>query len=177
MMIVGGSVAVVAPETACAQSAEVASEKALGDWDLQLAPSEAERVVALEMAFLEPIPSDEDIESAGLNEDAVMLVSLVVALRRADPADPALQTYRDGLDGLRGASLTVTGVQMSLDFGTSTSVLAYRVLDTRTSRMRIETTDVTGDHTMAVIRFRDNDQTMLFLEEGRGGQRLVFTRP
>lgn len=157
--------------------ADMASSKALGVWDLVLSPSEQERVDALELAFAEPIPTDEEIAAADLSDDAAMLVGLVAATRRTDPADPSLETYRAGMEGLKTATLTVDGTTMVLDFGTSRSVLGYTVLDSRSNRMRIETSDVTGEHSRAVIRFREDGQSMLFIEERRGGQRLGFTRP
>ncbi len=156
---------------------ELAPEKALGVWNLVLSPSEQERVDALELAFADPIPTDEEIAAADLSDDAGMLVGLVAATRRTDPDDPSLATYRAGMEGLRTASLTVDGTTMVLDFGTSQSVLGYTVLDARSNRMRVETSDVTGEHSRAVIRFRDDGQSMLFIEERRGGQRLGFTRP
>lgn len=159
------------------QQSDLAPARALGVWDLVLSPSEQERVDALELAFADPIPSDDDIAAAGLSEDAAMLVGLVAATRRTDPADPSLATYRAGLQGLKTATLTVDGTTMVLDFGTSQSVLGYTVLDARSNRMRIETSDVTGEHSRAIIRLRDDGQTMLFIEERRGGQRLGFTRP
>ncbi len=157
--------------------ADMASSKALGVWDLVLSPSEQERVDALELAFAEPIPTDEEIAAADLSDDAAMLVGLVAATRRTDPADPSLETYHAGMEGLKTATLTVDGTTMVLDFGTSRSVLGYTVLDSRSNRMRIETSDVTGEHSRAVIRFREDGQSMLFIEECRGGQRLGFTRP
>ncbi|MGK0346248.1 MAG: hypothetical protein ACI855_002321 [Myxococcota bacterium] len=157
--------------------ADLAPQKALGVWNLVLSPSEQERVDALELAFADPIPTDEDIAASDLSDDAGMLVGLVTATRRADPADPSLATYRAGMEGLKTASLTVDGTTMVLDFGTSQSVLGYTVLDARSNRMRVETSDVTGAHSRAIVRLRGDGQTMLFIEERRGGQRLGFTRP
>lgn len=155
----------------------LAPDKALGVWDLVLSPSEQERVDALEFAFADPIPTDDAIANAGLSEDAAMLVALITATRRSDPNDPSLATYRAGMEGLKTASLTVDGTTMVLDFGTSQSVLGYTVLDARSNRMRVETSDVTGEHSRAIVRFRDDGQSMMFIEERRGGQRLGFTRP
>ena len=170
---------IVASPVAHAQSeqSQLAPQRVLGVWDLVLSPTEQQRVDALELAFSDPIPTDEAIAAADLGDDASMLVALVTATRRADPADPSLATYRAGMEGLRSATLTVDGTTMVLDFGTSQSVLGYTVLDARSNRMRIETSDVTGEHSRAIVRLRDDGQSMLFIEERRGGQRLGFTRP
>lgn len=157
--------------------AVLAPEKVLGVWDLVLSPSEQERVDAIELAFSDPIPTDEVIAAADLSEDASLLVGLITATRRSDASDPSLQTYRAGMEGLKTASLSVDGTTMVLDFGTSQSVLGYTVLDARSKRMRVETSDATGEHSRAILRLRDDGQSMLFIEERRGGQRLGFTRP
>ena len=176
VMLMAASVGPLAGSVASAQEADDVSMRVRGTWNLTLSPSEAERVRALELAFADPVPSDEALGEASLDEEAMMVATLVTAIRRTNPEDPELDQYRAGLEGLKNATLVVDGVSLTLDFGTMVSRLGYRVLDERRDRMRIETSDEVGDHSIAVLRLRDDGSVMQFIEEGRNGQRLAFTR-
>ena len=175
MMLASGA-SVVAPSIAVAQADELASARVRGQWNLTLSPSQEQRVRALEFAFQDPVPTDDALREVALDEEAMMLATLVVALRRDNPGDPQIRQYREGLEGLKSATLVVDETTMTIDFGTMTSRLAYRILDDRPDRMQVETTDVMGDHTIAALRLREDGTVMQYIEEGPNGQQLGFTR-
>lgn len=167
----------VGSDVAAAQEpVELASSKVLGRWNLVLSEEEQHQVDALALAFRDPIPTDEELDAADLSEDASMVTTLVVGLRRIDPNDPALDQYRQDMLALRDASLTITDDRMSLSIGPDTQVLTYDVLDARETRMRVRTTDAAGVEQTTVLRLKDEDQTLSVVEETRDGARLLFHR-
>lgn len=170
-----GPVAVPFASTAQAEDPAGVQERVVGVWDLVPTAEQQAEVAALELAFQDPVPTDEAIQAA-LDGAAEALALLVVATRRSHPEAGELQTYRASLSGLRSTSLHISPAEMSLDFGTQRSTLRYEVVDENPTALRALTTDEGGSTGRVTLQLRDDDQTLLLVEDGADGQRMQFTR-
>lgn len=169
-------IATLSPREAHAQEPAPLARRVLGEWRLVLDEADRRQLEALELAFRDPVPSDDEIAAAALADDAAMLVGLIVGLRRVDPEDPALAAYREGLIGLRGARFVVTESAMTLSFGSTSSTQTYQVIGERGDRLRIEVRAEDGSRIDAVLRLREEEGLLQYAEAGRDGQRLDFRR-
>lgn len=132
-----------------------------GEWTLELDADLTAQLAALELAFRDPIPTDEELAAQDLPARAASTATLVVRARRANPDAELLATYRSLLGQMKTQKVVFEGD--SLRFGNAESSLqgTYEVLETNENGGRIRITPSEGRARDHLVVFEHTDRVSL----------------
>jgi hypothetical protein len=116
------------------------SEMAIGEWALELSPSQQRQLELLELAFRTPPPSEAELSALELQPDEQLMIGMVLMGREQHPDELTTPELQRSLGELASATLTITATDLVFTHGEERDEASYSVLSEETTSMQLETT-------------------------------------
>jgi hypothetical protein len=155
------------------------SEMAIGDWVLELTPTQQRQYELLQLAFRNPPPTEADLAAMELQPDEQLMIGMVLMGREQHPDEATTPEVQRSLDELASASLTITEDSLTFAHGEELDKASYTVVSEETTSMVLETTTTFEGQPVVEqvnVRFDSVDRLQLWAEGESNGTRQTFVR-
>mgnify|MGYP006971707958 CR=1 FL=1 len=155
------------------------TELFLGEWVLELNPTQQRQYELLQLAFHDPPPTEQELEAMELGPEEQLMIGMVLMGREQHPDDAATPDVQRGLDELASATLTVTADSLSFSHGEERDQASYTVNSEEDATLVLETTTtVEGQPVVEFVnvRFDGIDRLLIWAEGDPSEVRQSFTR-
>ncbi len=155
------------------------SELILGEWALELTPTQQRQYELLEIAFRDPPPTEQELAELELSPEEQLMIGMVLMGREQHPEEHGDPDVRQGLEELASATLTITADSLEFAYGEERDPAQYTVLSEETSSLVIETTSPTEGAPVVEkvnVQLDGTDRLVLWAEGDDAGTRQTFTR-
>lgn len=155
------------------------SEMAVGEWALELTPSQQRQFELLELAFREPPPTESELAALELQPDEQLMIGMVLMGREQHPDELSTPDLQQSLEELASATLSFTETDLVFTHGEERDEASYTVLSEETTSMQLETTtSVNGQPVVEKVnvQFESEHRLLLWAEGEPADARQRFVR-
>jgi hypothetical protein len=155
------------------------SEMAVGEWALELTPSQQRQLELLELAFRDPPPTEAELSAFELQPDEQLMIGMVLMGREQHPDELTTPELQRSLDELSSATLTITADSLVFTHGEERDEARYTVLSEETTSMQLETTTTVDGQPVVEkvnVQFESEHRLQLWAEGEGEDARQRFAR-
>lgn len=155
------------------------SELILGEWALELTPTQQRQYELLQLAFRNPPPTEQELAELALGPEEQLMIGMVLMGREQHPDQAASPQLHEGLEELASATLTITADSLTFAHGEDLDLAAYTVLSEETSTLQLETTTTVDGQPVVEkvnVQLDGTDRLQLWPQDDPTSVRQSFTR-